>query len=76
MVRPTVSDLNPNEFKYYQFMIIFKKRTGNCNVLSPIICVPEEAKDIFVKAFNMIANKDEAKDITEHISCDCKCKMQ
>ena len=23
----------------------------------------------------MIANKDEAKATTEHISCDCKCKF-
>ena len=28
-----------------------------------------------MKAFNMITNKDEAKAITEHISCDCKCKF-
>ena len=74
MVRPTVSDLNPNEFKYYPFMIILNKWTGSCNALSPGICVPKEAKDIFVKAFNVITNKDEAKDMTEHISCDCKCK--
>ena len=26
-----------------------------------------------VKAFNMITNKNEA--MTEHISCDCKCKF-
>ena len=28
-----------------------------------------------VKAFNMITNKDKAKAMTEHISCDCKCKI-
>ena len=44
-------------------------------VLSPKICVPKETKDINLKAFNMIANKDEAKAMTEHISCDCKCKF-
>ena len=32
-------------------------------------------KDINVKAFNMIKNKDEAKARTEHISCDSKCKF-
>ena len=25
--------------------------------------------------FNMIRNKDEAKAMTEHISCDCKRKL-
>ena len=28
-----------------------------------------------VEAFNMITNKNEAKVMTEHISCDCKCKF-
>ena len=32
-------------------------------------------KDINVKAFNMITKKDEAKAMTEHISCGCKCKF-
>ena len=37
--------------------------------------VPKETKDIDVKAFNMITNKNEAKAMTEHISCGCKCKF-
>ena len=34
-------------------------------------------KNVFqsVSAFNMITNKDEAKEMTEHISCECKCKF-
>ena len=35
----------------------------------------KKPKEINVKAFNMITNKDEAKAMTEHISCDCKCKF-
>ena len=75
MVRPNLIDLNPVELKYYPFMISLNKCTGSCNVLSPKICVPKETKDINVKAFNMITNKNEAKAMTEHISCDCKCKF-
>ena len=56
-------------------MISLNKCTRSCNVLPPKICVPKEAKDINVKAFNMIANKNEAKAMTEHISCDCKFKF-
>ena len=67
MVRPTVIDMNPNELKYYPFLISLNKCTGSCNVSSPKICVPKETKDINVKAFNMITNKDEAKALTEHI---------
>ena len=75
MVRPSLIDLNPVELKYYPFMISLYKCTGSCNVLSPKICVPKETKDIYVKAFNMIRNKNEAKTMTKQISCDCKCKF-
>ena len=56
-------------------MISLNKCTGSCNVLSPKICIPKEAKDINVKAFNMITNKYGAKAMAEHISCDFKCKF-
>ena len=38
MFRPTIIDKNPNELKYYLFMISLNKCTGCCNVLSPKIC--------------------------------------
>ena len=28
-----------------------------------------------LKVFNMIKNKNEARTMTKHISCDCKCKF-
>ena len=67
--------MNPVECKYYSFMISLDKCNESCNVLSPKVCVPKETKDINVKAFNKIANKNEAKTMTKHISCDCKCKF-
>ena len=67
--------MNPNELKYYLFIISLNKCTGNCNVLSPKMCVPKETKDMSVNAFKTIANKDEAKAMTEHISCDYKGKF-
>ena len=54
MVIHTLINMNPNELKYYPFMISLNKYTGSCNVLSPKICVPKESKGIDVKAFNMI----------------------
>ena len=35
----------------------------------------EKKQDINVKAFNMKTCKNEAKTITKHTSCDCKCKF-
>ena len=75
IIRSTVNDMNTVELKYYQFMISLNNYAGICNVLFPKICVPKETKDINVKAFNMITNKDGAKAMIEHISCDCKCKF-
>ena len=75
MVRPNLIDVNPVELRYYLFIISLNKCTGSCNVLSPNICVPKETKDIIVKAFIVITNGNEAKAMTEHISCDCKCKF-
>ena len=75
MIRPTLIDLYPFELKYYPFMISLATCTGLCNVISPKICVSKEAKDINIKAFNMTTNKNEAKTMTKHTSCDCKCKL-
>ena len=75
MVRLTIVDMNPAEQKFYPFMTSLNKCTGSCNVFSPKICVPKETKDIYVKTFNIITKKSEGKAITEHISCDCKCKF-
>ena len=35
----------------------------------------KKTKDINVKVFNMITNKNEAKTMVKHISCDCKGKF-
>ena len=56
-------------------MISSNKCTASCDVLSPKIYVPKETKDIHVKAFSMITNKNEAKEMTVHISCGYKCKF-
>ena len=71
MVRPTIFYMNPVEFKYCLFMISLKKCTGSCNVLSPKRYVLKETKVINFKAFDMIANKMEAKASTKLISRDC-----
>ena len=76
MVTPTLTDMNPSKLKYYPFVISLNECAGSCNVLSPKIFFPKETtKVIYVKAFNIITNKKEAKAMTKNISCDCKCKF-
>ena len=72
IVRPILINLNPIELKYYPFMISLDECNGSFNVLSPKTFVPKDRKDINVKAFNMVTNKDESKKMAEHVSCDCK----
>ena len=36
----------------------------------------KKTKDINVEVFNMVINKNEAKAIVKHISCDCKCNFK
>ena len=70
-----MTDWNSFELKQYPFMVVLDKCTGSCNVLSPKIFVPKEAKYINVKAFTMITNKKYAKTMTKSIPCDCKWKV-
>ena len=60
--------------KYDQEEICMIVISAGCNILSPKICFLKETKDINVEVFNTITNKNEAKTMTKHISCDCKCK--
>ena len=75
MMRPTLFDLNHFLLKQYPSMINLDKCTGSCNVLSPKICVPKVTKDVNLKVLNMITNKNEAKTMAKHFSCNCKCKF-
>ena len=67
IARPNLIVLNPVELKYNAIMISLDECTGNCNVFSQNICVSKETKDINIKAFNIIINKNEAKTMTKHI---------
>ena len=72
MFIPTIIDMDHVELAYCPFMISLNKCTGNCNVLSPKICVPKETKDIHVKTLNIITNETEAKAMK---ACNCKFKF-
>ena len=63
MFRCTVIDLNPVEVKSPPFMVSLDKCGGNCNsgnYLSSKIFVPSKTKDVNVKSFIMITNRNEA----------------
>ena len=75
MIRPTLIDFNSAELKCYPFIVTLDIFNGCCNALSLKIIVPKETKDINVKVFNIIINKNKAKTMAKHTSCDSKCKF-
>ena len=61
MVRSAFIDLNPVEFNYYPFIISLDKCSASFNsvdVLSTKICVPSKTKNVNVKVFNMLTNRN------------------
>ena len=70
IARLNLINLNYVELKNYSFMVSLDKRNGGCNVLSPKICVPKKTKDINIRVFNLITNKNETKTMTKHVSCE------
>ena len=78
MVRSTLFNLNPVDLNYYSFMISLNKCSGGCNSVDDVsakICFPSKAKDVNVKVFNLITNRNEAKLLIEHILSDFKWKF-
>ena len=39
------------------------------------VCAPNKTEDMNLHVFNMITRINESKTVTQHISCDCKCKF-
>ena len=59
-------------------MISLDKYSKSCNSVDDLckkICVPSKTKDVNVKVFNMITNRNEDKTLEKQISCDFKCKF-
>ena len=57
---------------------LFSICSESCNSVDDLptkICVPSKTKDINVKVINMITNKNKAKAMVKHVSCDCKCRF-
>ena len=58
---------------YYPFAVNLDKCTFND--LSNRVCVPNKTEDLNSSVFNMIAEINELKTLTEHVSCECKGKF-
>ena len=78
MLLATLSGLNQVELKCYSFIVTLNKCHGRwycVNDLSAKVFVLSKTKNINVKGFNIGTNRNEAKTLLKHISCDCTCKF-
>ena len=76
--RPKMIDTNANEPVFYPYSIKVNKCSGSCNnINNPYakLCIPDIAKKINVKVFNLISRINETKQILWHETCKCACRL-
>ena len=77
-VRPGIINVNSDDPVFYPFSIKISKCSGSCNNINdPFakICVPDVAKNVNVKVFNIMSRTNERKHIEWHETCKCKCRL-
>ena len=76
--RPQLLNVNGDELVFFPFSIKTSKCSGSCNNINypyAKICVPDVAKNLNVKVFNLMSRTNEAKHIEWHETCKCECKF-
>ena len=59
-------------------MVKLDRCVGTCDTLNDLsskVCVPTKTEDLNLSMISMITGINESKTLTEHISCECKCKF-
>ena len=76
--RPETINVNSNEPVFYPFNIKTSKCSGSCNNINDPyakISVPDVAKDLNVKVFNLMSRTNETRHIKWHETCKCKSRL-
>ena len=78
-VRPKIVNINSNDPILYPFSIKVNKCSGHCNSINDPyakICVPDTAKNLNVKVFNLMSLTNETRHIKWHETCKCICRLE
>ena len=76
--RPQIVNVITKEPVFYPFSIKTSKCSGSCNNINDPyakLCVPDLAKNLNVRAFNLMPRTNETRHIEWHKTCKCKCKL-
>ena len=77
-VTPKIVDINSNSPIFYPFSIKVNKCGANCNNINDPyakICVPNTAKDLNVRVFNLMSRTNETGEIEWHETCRWICRL-
>ena len=77
-VRSKIINVNSNEPVFYPFSIKTSKCSGSCNNINDPyrkICVPNIAKYLNFKVFNLMSRTNETRHIKSHKTCKCKYRL-
>ena len=67
-----------NDYMIFPYKIRIDKCIGSCNDKDNSyfkVCLPDSIKNINVKSFDLLSNKDVLKDISFHQSCKYGCLL-
>ena len=76
--RPEIINVSSNNPIFHPFNVTASKCSGNCNnTHDPYakICLPDVAKDLNVKVFNLMSRTNETRLIKQHETCKCICRL-
>ena len=77
-VRPEIVNVNSNEPVFFPFSIKTNKCSGSRNNINDPyakLCVPDVAKNLNVKVFNLMSRTTETRHIKWYETCKCKCRL-
>ena len=77
-IRPRIVNVNSDEPVFFPFIIKTSKCSGTCNYINDTfakLCVPNMAKIIKLKVFNLMSRTGETRHIKFYETCKCKCRL-
>ena len=77
-VRPHIVNVNSDKSVFFAFSIKTSNCSGSCNNINDScanMCVPDVAKNLNVKVFNLMSRTNETRHIKWHETCKCKCRL-
>ena len=77
-IRPKIVNINSTEPSFYPYSILVNKCSGTCNNINDPyakLCVPDVAKNMNIKVFNLMSRTNETRLKEWHETCECKCRL-